>query len=88
MEESFQDGRMGCTSGRLCRLAYPMHFMQLMTQVLQPFPEKFATVYLDDILIYRKNEGNHLDHLRQILMILQENKLYTISPGASYFWDL
>ena len=34
-------------------------------------------VYLDDILIYSKNEEEHAEHLRLILEKLREHKLYT-----------
>ena len=37
---------------------------------------KFVVVYLDDILIYSKNEGEHAEHLRLILAKLREHKLY------------
>ncbi|XP_020243129.1 uncharacterized protein LOC109821350 [Asparagus officinalis] len=33
-------------------------------------------VYFDDILIYSQSETAHLDHLREVLIVLQENKLY------------
>ena len=34
-----------------------------------------ATVYLDDILVFSKNEHNHAEHLRWVLTKLCEHKL-------------
>ena len=42
------------------------------------FAEKldvFATVYLDDILVFSKNEHNHAEHLCWVLTKLREQKL-------------
>ena len=33
-------------------------------------------VYFDDILIYSHTESEHIDHLRQVLQVLREARLF------------
>ena len=55
-----------------------------MTHVLDPFIHQFVIVYLVDICIYSKSPEEHLDHLRQVLMVLRKNKLFI--KTVKYFW--
>jgi hypothetical protein len=45
----------------------PAHFMYLMNFVFMPELAKFVVVFVDDILVYSKNEEEHEQHLRVIL---------------------
>ncbi|GJY89632.1 putative reverse transcriptase domain-containing protein [Tanacetum coccineum] len=48
--------------------------MDLMNRVCKPYLDKF--VFIDDILIYSRNEEEHTNHLRIILELLKKEKLY------------
>ena len=50
--------------------------MSLMNGVFQNYLDRFIQVFLDDILIYSKNEREHEEHLRVVLSCLREKKLY------------
>nr|GFB98424.1 retrotransposon protein, putative, Ty3-gypsy subclass [Tanacetum cinerariifolium] len=50
--------------------------MDLMNRVCKPYLDKFVIVFIDDILIYSKDEKEHEEHLRQILKLLKKEELY------------
>jgi hypothetical protein len=54
----------------------PAHFTYLMKSVFMPELDKFVVVFIDDILIYSKNEEEHAKHLRIVLTRLREHQLY------------
>ena len=50
----------------------PAYFMNMMNKVFMEFLDKFVVVFIDDILIYSKNE-EHKEHLRLVLEKLREH---------------
>ena len=54
----------------------PTALMDLMHRVFQPYLDQFIVVFMDDILIYSQSEEEHEDHLRVVLQLLRDNKLY------------
>src|SRR4051812_32344711 len=63
----------------------PATFQALMQEVLRPFLDIFVIVYIDDILIYSKNEQEHTEHLRQVLQALRQHKLYGTMTKCKFF---
>jgi hypothetical protein len=55
----------------------PAYFMYLMNSVLMPELDKFVVVFIEDILVYSKNETEHYKHLHIVLQRLREHRLYT-----------
>nr|GFC05903.1 putative reverse transcriptase domain-containing protein [Tanacetum cinerariifolium] len=54
----------------------PAVFMDLMNRVCKPYLDKFMIFFIDDIIIYSKNEKDHKDHLKAILELLEKEELY------------
>jgi hypothetical protein len=63
----------------------PAHFTYLMNTVFMPEFDKFVMVFIDDILIYSKNEEEHAQHLWIVLMRLREHQLYAKFSNCT-FW--
>nr|GFB19275.1 putative reverse transcriptase domain-containing protein [Tanacetum cinerariifolium] len=54
----------------------PAVFMDLINQVCKPYLDKFMIVFIDDILIYSKDEKEHEEHLKAIIELLKKEELY------------
>jgi hypothetical protein len=63
----------------------PATFMCLMNNVVGKFLNKFVLVFIDDILIYSKNRGEHEKHLRLVLQVLREHQLYAKFSKCDFF---
>jgi hypothetical protein len=65
----------------------PAYFMYLMNSVFMTELDKFVVVFIDDVLIYSKNEEEHAEHLRIVLQRLREHKLYAKFSKCEFWLD-
>jgi hypothetical protein len=63
----------------------PAYFMYLMNKVFMEYLDKFVVVFIDDILIFSKNEEEHDEHLRLVLQKHKKNQLYA-KLSKCEFW--
>nr|GEY51188.1 putative reverse transcriptase domain-containing protein [Tanacetum cinerariifolium] len=65
----------------------PAVFMDLMNRVCKSYLDKFVIVFFDDILIYSKNKEEHGEHLKTILKLLKDEKLYAKFSKCDFWLD-
>ncbi|GKA86509.1 putative reverse transcriptase domain-containing protein [Tanacetum coccineum] len=53
----------------------PTVFIDMMNRVCKPYLDKFVIVFIDDTLIYSRNNKEHEEHLNLILRLLKKEKL-------------
>ena len=54
----------------------PTALMDLKKRVFHPCLDQFVVVFIDDILVCSKDTQEHEQHLRTMLQILREKKLF------------
>ena len=71
----------------------PAEFIDLMHRVFQPYLDQFVVVFVDGILIYFQSEWEYEYHLRIVLQLLRDHKLYAKFSKCEFwltevrFWD-
>ncbi|GJX42446.1 putative reverse transcriptase domain-containing protein [Tanacetum coccineum] len=65
----------------------PAVFMDLMNRVCKPYLDKFVIVFIDDILVYSKDEEEHGKHLKIILELLKKERLYAKFSKCDFWLD-
>jgi len=63
----------------------PATFQKVMNDVLKSLIGNVSLVYMDDILVYSRNAEEHEEHLRLVLQLLREHKLYCKFKKCSFF---
>ncbi|GKB21611.1 putative reverse transcriptase domain-containing protein [Tanacetum coccineum] len=65
----------------------PAVFTDLMNRVCKPYLDKFITVFINDILVYSKDEEEHGKHLKIILELLKKERLYAKFSKCDFWLD-
>ncbi|GJW68555.1 putative reverse transcriptase domain-containing protein [Tanacetum coccineum] len=65
----------------------PAVLMDLMNRVCKPYLDKFVIVFIDDILVYSKDEEEHGNHLKIILELLKKEILYAKFSKCDFWLD-
>ncbi|KAA3477534.1 DNA/RNA polymerases superfamily protein [Gossypium australe] len=63
----------------------PAVFMDLMNRIFRPYLDKFVVVFIDDILIYFRDDSEHAKHLSIVLQTLRDKKFFA-KFSKSEFW--
>jgi hypothetical protein len=63
----------------------PTYFMYMMNKVFMEYLDKFIVVFINDILVYSRNEEEHEGHLHLVLQKLRDHKLYA-QLSKREFW--
>ena len=63
-------------------------FMDLMNRIFRPYLDQFVIVFIDDILIYSGSGEEHAEHLRIVLQILWEHRLYAKLSKCQFWLDI
>jgi hypothetical protein len=52
------------------------YFMSLVNKMFMEYLDRFVVVFIDNNLVYSKNDSDHEEHLRMVLQKLRDNQLY------------
>ena len=66
----------------------PAYFMYLMNSVFMLELDKFVVVFIDNILIYSKNEEEHEEHLRIVLQCIRDHQLYAKFSKCEFWLNI
>jgi len=59
--------------------------MYMMNIILSKYLDKSVFIFINDILIYSKNQQEHEEHLRIMLQVLREHKLYAKLSKCEFY---
>ena len=65
----------------------PATFQALMNDVMRAYLHRFVLVFINDILIYSSSWADHLRHLRVVLTLLRQHRLFVKRSKCSFGVD-
>ncbi|CAA7260818.1 unnamed protein product [Cyclocybe aegerita] len=64
----------------------PATYQALMNHIFSTFIGRFMDIYLDDIIVYSDTLDDHIEHVKSILDVLKDEKLY-LSKNKLHFLE-
>jgi hypothetical protein len=65
----------------------PFVFVDLMTWVFHEYLDSFVVVFINDILVYSANHVEHEEHLKTMMEVLREKKLFSKLKKCEFWLD-
>jgi hypothetical protein len=65
----------------------PTYYIDLMNKDFMEYLDKFVMVFINDVLVYSKDEEEYKEHLRLVLYKLQDNRLYVKLSKCEFGWS-
>lgn len=65
----------------------PATFQSLMNHIFHECLDEFLVIYMDDLLIFSKDEESHYRHLETVLSRLEEHELYVAPRKCEFMKD-
>src|SRR5659263_70929 len=62
------------------------YFMDLMNRIFSEYLDEFVIVFIDDILVFSKDEVSHVVHLQKVLELLRRHALFA-KYSKCHFWE-
>ena len=69
----------------ICLTNAPIRFMGILNIFCKPYLYMFVIIFIEDILIFSRNEEDHASHLRIVLWNLKEEELYAKFIKCEFF---
>jgi hypothetical protein len=63
----------------------PFHFQLYMQRKIADRLPKFTQVYIDDVVIFSRTEEEHLDHIKQVIAVIEEEGIHLKLAKCSFF---
>jgi len=58
-----------------------------MNNVLHKYLDRFMLVFIDEILVYSRNEEEHKEHMKLVLQTLREHQIYAKLRKYEFYKD-
>ena len=65
----------------------PSTFQSLMNDVFKPYLRKFVLLFFDDILVYSRDMATHVLHLKSVLQLLFDHKLFAKRSKCTFAYS-